>query len=98
MALHNGLRQSRAICSLSKSLKSCSTPFIHSQASNQDRFTNNQKNEGNSNENSSNWKEVCKIAAAVGLTGLAVYHALPRNDLLAEESHMDQEIVDKENR
>ena len=101
MALHNGIRQSRVLCSFSKSLKLCSAPLSHHQISIDGRSKNNYKgNEEhgtNGKGNYTSWKDACKLAAAIGLTGFAVQNASPRNDLLAEVN-IDQEIVDKENR
>ena len=101
MALHNGIRQSRVLCSYSKSLKLCSASLSHNQISIAERNQNHQKeNEEqgtNGQRNHTNWKDACKLAAAIGLTGFAVQNASPRNDLIAEVN-IDQEIVDKENR
>ena len=101
MALHNGIRQSRVLGSFSKSLKLCSAPLSHHQTSIVESSKNdhkgNEEHGTNGKENRKNWKDACKLVAAIGLTGFAVQNASPRNDLLAEVN-IDQEIVDKENR
>ena len=98
MALHNGIRHSRRICGLSTSLKSCSAPLFHYQAPNSDKYENNQNDSKNAGRKFANFKDACKIAAAIGLSGFVVYHAKLRTELLAEAQEIDQEIVDKENR
>ena len=98
MALSKGFRQSRVLCSFSNSLKTSPTQFAHHQASNSDRFQNNQKDDQNENGHFSNWKDACKLATAIGLTGFAISYAFPKADILAEEHNIDQEIVDKGNR
>ena len=98
MALSKGFRQTRVLCSVSNSLKTSSTPFTHHQASNSERFNKNKKDDQNEYGYFKNWKDVCKIATAIGLTGFAINYAFPKADLLAEELDIDQEIVDKENR
>ena len=96
MALHTGIRQSRVICSVSKSLKPYSAQLNHNQAFNKEKF-NYEHNNGNTNESSFNWKEAGKFSAAIGLAGLALKHGLPTNELLAEED-AEQDLIDKENR
>ena len=98
MALSKGFRPSRLLCSFSNSLKTSSTQFNHHQASNSDRFQNNQKDDQNENGHYTNWKDACKVATAIGLTGFAISYAFPNAEVLAEEHNIDQEIVDKENR
>ena len=101
MALHTGIRQARALSPFSKSLKLCSAPLNHHQISiarrSKHHYKGNEEQGTNGKGNHTNWKDACKLAAAIGLTGFAVQNASPRNDLLAE-ANIDQEIVDKENR
>jgi len=101
MALHTGIRQARVLCPFSKSLKLCSAPLNHHQISiarrSKHHYKGNEEQGTNGKGNHTNWKDACKLAAAIGLTGFAVQNASPRNDLLAE-ANIDQEIVDKENR
>ena len=99
MALSKGIRQSRVLCTFSNSLKASSVQFTHHhQASDSDRFRNNQKDDQNEYGHFKNLKDACKLAAAIGFTGFAINHAFPKADLSAEEHNIDQEIVDKENR
>ena len=101
MALHTGIRQARVLSPFSKSLKLCSAPLNHHQISiarrSKHHYKGNEEQGTNGKGNHTNWKDACKLAAAIGLTGFAVQNASPRNDLLAE-ANIDQEIVDKENR
>ena len=96
MALNTGIRQSRVICSVSKSLNSYSAPLSHNQAFNKEKF-NYEHNKGQANESSFNWKEACKFTTVIGLAGFALKHGLSTNELLAEEDAI-QELIDKENR
>ena len=96
MALHTGIRQSRVICSFSKTLKPYSALLIHNQAFDKEKF-NYENNNGKANESSFNWQEAGKFSAAIGLAGLALKHGLPTNELLAEED-AEQDLIDKENR
>lgn len=96
MAFHTGMRQSRVVCSVSKSLHTYSAPLGQNQAFNKEKF-NYEYNKGQANESSFNWKEACKFTAAIGLAGFALKHGLSTNELLAEEDAV-QELIDKENR
>jgi len=104
MALHTGIRQSRVICSFSKTLKPYSALLIHNQAFDKEKF-NYENNNGKANESSFNWTETCKLVAAIGLTGFALKHGHPKNELLAEQHRHDSieedaehDLIEQENR
>ena len=44
------------------------------------------------------WQQACKLVFGVSFAGLAVHYSIDKNHVLAEESQINQEIIDKENR
>ena len=99
MALQNvGIRQSRILYSLTTTgYNSHSSQNTHSQIIRNPSL--DYKNKGSSeNDSKFNWKDGCAFALAVGLTGVTLNHFSTRNNILAEEADITQEIIDKENR
>ena len=102
MALQNvGIRQSRILYSLTTTgYNSHSSQNTHSQIiRNPSLDYKNRSNKGSSENGSKfNWKDGCAFALAVGLAGVTLNHISTRNNILAEEADITQEIIDKENR
>jgi len=102
MALQNvGIRQSRILYSLTTTgFRPYSSQNTHSQIiRNPNSDYKNSSNKGSSeNGGTFNWKDGCAFALAVGLTGATLNHFSTRNNILAEEADITQEIIDKENR
>ena len=103
MALHVGVRNSKAICSFTRPFTPYSSQLSFSQA----RFAQDfqyQKSSENNNDGSTqrvSWKQALKFGATVSLAALAFQNFPDRKDLLAEdsdESNITQEVIDKENR
>ena len=102
MALQNvGIRQSRILYSLTTTgYKPYTSQNTHSQTIRNPSLDYKNSTNNGSSENGSrfNWKEGCAFALAVGLTGATWIHFFTRNNILAEEADITQEIIDKENR
>ena len=103
MALQNvGIRQSRILYSITTTSykPSYSSQNTHSQIIRNPSLDYKNSNNNGSSENGSRfyWKEGCAFALAVGLTGATLQHFSTRNNILAEEADITQEIIDKENR
>ena len=102
MALQNvGIRQSRILHSLTTTgYKPYTSQNTHSQTIRNPSldYKNNTNNGSSENGSRFNWKEGCAFALAVGLTGATLNHFSTRNNILAEEADITQEIIDKENR